>query len=80
MTYLKNGESTDNFTPHGFSDFCFGCGKRIEGPTVRYDGYLKANEVASIFMHRDCAFAIAQRLIIDTWPNRRDGTPLTTNC
>ncbi|MFZ5560555.1 MAG: hypothetical protein ACOY41_03335 [Pseudomonadota bacterium] len=43
MTYFKNGEASENFAPYGVSDICFGCGHKIEGPTVRHDGFLKGD-------------------------------------
>ena len=46
---------------------CFACSKVLSAPIVQYQGS------AAISMHRDCAFAMAQRLITDSWVNRREG-------
>lgn len=38
---------------------------------MAYDAHpIVENLVHRILMHRDCAFAMAQRLICDAWPNR----------
>lgn len=50
---------------------CFCCGKTINGPTITYDVYKgDSGGMHSVPMHRDCAFAMAQRLIIDAWRHR----------
>jgi hypothetical protein len=48
-------------------DKCFACDRDLTAPIVQYHGS------RAISMHRDCAFAMAQRLIADSWGNRRDG-------
>jgi hypothetical protein len=77
MTYFRDraaAEAGMRFSP---VDNCFTCGDKIEGPTVRHDGHDANGKAISIFLHRDCAFVMAQRLIIDTWPNRRDDHPMS---
>ena len=59
---------------------CFCCGKAIQkaadGPVVAYDAYPGTELLRFVLMHRDCAFAMAQRIICDAWPNRRAGDKL----
>lgn len=50
---------------------CFGCGEKLNKFVVRYDGYAEPSLMKSIFMHPECASEMAQRIICDTWPNRR---------
>lgn len=58
---------------------CFCCGKPLDGPTVAYDAHPVVEHLKHrVLMHRDCAFAMAQRIICDAWPNRHDGEPLQT--
>jgi hypothetical protein len=53
---------------------CFCCGEEIEKyAVVLYDAFPSKKGCASVPMHRDCAFAMAQRIILDAWPNRRGG-------
>lgn len=80
MTYFPDDESAKSSSPYNYSTQCFGCGDKLSGPTVRYDGYSERGVGSSVFFHRDCAFAMAQRLILDTWPNRRDGKAMTNSC
>jgi hypothetical protein len=65
------------------SDQCFCCGKVLrtasDGPVVSYDGFVRSENMSRVLMHRDCAFAMAQRLICDAWPNRRAGDTLMKN-
>jgi len=73
MSYFKDRQAAESGFSHSTVDSCFTCGKKIEGPNVRHDGYEPGGRSVSIYLHRDCAFVMAQRLIVDTWPNRRDG-------
>ncbi|MGY2685428.1 hypothetical protein ACVWVZ_004762 [Pseudomonas tolaasii] len=54
---------------------CFNCNRPLEGSSVCYDGYVSGDGPTgiSIYMHTECAMAVAQRLICDAWPNRRSG-------
>jgi len=76
MSYFKDRESAAASSPYNSPQSCFGCGQPLDGPTVRHDGYQPDGEGLSVFLHRDCAFAMAQRMIVDSWPNRRDGKPM----
>ncbi|MFS8372670.1 hypothetical protein EIQ27_04945 [Xanthomonas campestris pv. armoraciae] len=73
MSYFKDrafAEQGPSFSP---ISACFACGDEIVGPIVRHDGYDAGGRGVSLYMHRDCAFVMAQRLVVDSWPNRRDG-------
>lgn len=68
----------------GFEDRCFCCNKPLtkasDGPVIGYDAYPTGEGMANVMMHRDCAFAMAQRIICDAWPNRRVGDePMKNN-
>jgi hypothetical protein len=76
MSYFKDADSAAASSPYNKPESCFGCGQSLEGPTVRHDGYLSGGKGHSLFLHRDCAFAMAQRMSIDAWKNRRDGKPM----
>jgi hypothetical protein len=62
---------------------CFCCNAELktaaDGPLVAYDAYPTSNGIARVLMHRDCAFAMAQRIICDAWPKRRVGEELMKN-
>ncbi|MEG0003529.1 MAG: hypothetical protein RR857_09625 [Comamonas sp.] len=49
---------------HGFA--CFSCGQPLASSGVRYDG-----KGGSILLHLRCANEMGQRLIVDSWTNRR---------
>lgn len=49
---------------HGFA--CFSCGQPLTTSGVRYDG-----KGGSILLHLRCANEMGQRLIVDSWTNRR---------
>jgi len=74
MTYFKDattGVADSPFEPMGK---CMCCGEATTGPTVAYDLVTPdTGTLVRAFFHRDCAFAMAQRIICDAWPNRRDG-------
>ena len=80
MTYHRtfhDAKENSPFEDYGFHCFC--CGEPMSGPTITYDafptddGYLRG-----VHMHRDCAFAMANRLILDAWPHRRDEADMQT--
>ena len=53
---------------HGFA--CFSCGQPLTTSAVRYDG-----KGGSILLHLRCANEMGQRLIVDSWTNRRSNAP-----
>lgn len=60
---------------------CFCCGKQLDGPLVGYDvDSPSEGGPQRVLMHRDCAFAMAQRIICDAWPKRRVGAQMQNNC
>lgn len=62
---------------------CFCCneelGSATDGPVVSYDGWPTPEVLTRVMMHRDCAFAMAQRIICDAWPKRHVGDVLMRN-
>jgi hypothetical protein len=70
-------------SPFHMSAHCFCCNKELksamDGSIVSYDAYPNQGTHARVAMHRDCAFAMAQRIICDAWPNRRAGDVLMKN-
>lgn len=74
-------------SPFETTSHCFCCGEKLDkpsdGPIVVYDAYPSqpGDQLVSMLMHRDCAFAMAQRIICDAWPNRSacDAKMLTKN-
>lgn len=51
------------------------CGNPLKGATIVYDMQDMADPLYTRYtFHRDCAFEMAQRIICDAWPNRRDPT------
>lgn len=78
MTYFRSETAATDKSPIAVHDICMCCGKPAEGPTVVYDLILPGSgAVRRALFHRDCAFAMAQRIICDAWPNRRDGELMT---
>lgn len=77
MTYFSDTAAAAAQPIYNSPECCFSCSRELAGPTVRYDGFLSDGAGLSVFMHRDCAFVMAQRLIVDTWPNRRHGHPMS---
>lgn len=74
MSYYKSSEDAVKDGLFGWRnppDKCFGCGKNLGGPIVVYDGY-DEEKSKTIWMHRNCSFEMAQRMICDAWPNRRE--------
>jgi len=77
MTYHSTAAAALESAPFASEDRCFCCNARLEGPTVTYDAYPHPDgTLKSVNMHRDCAFAMAQRMICDTWPHRLDSADL----
>lgn len=81
MSYSKDTqtalEKAGSYETH---EVCMCCGEAAAGPIVAYDLVLPGNDYESrALFHRDCAFAMAQRIICDAWPNRRDGEWMQTN-
>lgn len=83
MTFYISVVTAEEQSPFKLQTSCFCCGKAIQtaadGPVVGYDAYPGTELLQSVLMHRDCAFAMAQRIICDAWPNRRVGDKLLTN-
>ena len=77
MSYFPDIESAMSEVAYNTPDTCFECGQKIDGPNVRFNGYLAEGQGVSLFLHRDCAFQLAQCLIVDTWPNRGDSVPMS---
>ena len=72
MTYHPDAQAAAAESPFTPISDCMCCGKPASGPTVSYDLTVEGGVVRALF-HRDCAFAMAQRIICDAWPRRRDG-------
>ncbi len=80
MTYFKDAETAIQDSPFNPGPICMCCGEPPAGPTVGYDLVMpETGTMSRVMFHRDCAFAMAQRLICDAWPNRRDGELMKTN-
>ena len=72
MTFHKDRDAALKDSPFKTHDVCMCCGEPANGPIVGYDLTLPGTDILTRAMfHRDCAFAMAQRIIVDTWPNRR---------
>jgi hypothetical protein len=63
MTFYADTDAAET-SPFNNHETCPACGEPSSGSTV---GYVR------VLFHRDCAFAMAQRIICDAWPNRRAG-------
>lgn len=70
MTYYRNPELARKNSPVEITSKCPACGDPLSGATVVYDLY--GTDIPGYAFHRDCAFEMAQRIICDAWPNRRD--------
>ena len=80
MSYFKDAETAVNESPFATHELCMCCGEPAAGPIVAYDLVLPGTDFETRAMcHRDCAFAMAQRIIYDAWPNRRDGEFMQNN-
>lgn len=74
MTYHRNLPDADLFVPAVASQTdCFECGKHISGAGIEYHGHDAEGHIAAIYLHPTCATVLAQRLICDGYPNRRQG-------
>ncbi len=70
MTFHADLQAAQKDSPFNTYETCLCCGEPADGPLVGYDMNLpKEGHVRALF-HRDCAFAMAQRMICDAWPNR----------
>jgi hypothetical protein len=80
MTYFNDKASAEAHAPFKTYPTCMCCGEATDGPLVGYDLILPGTDhLTRALFHRDCAFAMAQRLIIDTWPHRHAGEPMKNN-
>ncbi len=80
MSYFSDAATAANESPFPTADICLCCGKPAAGPTVAYDLTLPGDHsITRALFHRDCAFAMAQRIICDAWPKRRDSEQMQTN-
>lgn len=70
-------------SPFQLQTRCFCCNEEVktanDGPIISYDAWPTSDVLTRVVMHRDCAFAMAQRIICDAWPNRRSGDTLMKN-
>jgi len=74
MTFHKDLSDAETESPCETYDVCMCCGEPSSGPLVGYDLHLPGSDLYTrALFHRDCAFAMAQRIIIDAWPNRHKG-------
>lgn len=80
MTFSRTLAEAIDASPFNCTVECLCCGGQIEGPTIGYDLNLPGMDapITRAMMHRDCAFAMAQRIICDAWPNRRSGHQMET--
>ena len=72
MTYHATYQKAVDSSPFEITSRCFCCNEPIEGAVVSYDGFVGSDKLTRVVMHRDCAFALAQRVICDAWPHRND--------
>lgn len=83
MTFDISAVTALERSPFQVQRRCFCCNKALEiatdGPVVSYDAWPTSDVLTRVFMHRDCAFAMAQRIICDAWPNRHVGDILMKN-
>lgn len=70
MTYFATRATANAFGLGAVPDNCMLCGGALGGPIIAYDS---VSEIGVLWAHRDCAFAMANRIICDAWPNRRYG-------
>lgn len=73
MSFHPSLQHAHENSPIRTHDICLCCGKPASGPLVGYDLVRTSEGYERVLMHRDCAFAMAQRIIMDAWPNRRAG-------
>lgn len=73
MTYYKDADEAVNDTLSDWrqpADKCFCCKGGLVGDMVTYDGFEEDGRNNTLWMHKKCAFEMAQRIICDAWPNR----------
>lgn len=77
MTFYASPVEAAEKSPVRLTNYCFCCSgplaEEADGPVIAYDACLTPGGYTRVLMHRDCAFAMAQRIICDAWPNRRAG-------
>lgn len=73
VTFHPSIDHAHENSPFQTRDTCLCCGQPASGPLIGYDLELENGTFSRALMHRDCAFAMAQRIIMDAWPNRRAG-------
>lgn len=80
MTYHPTFNSAqNNLRFEEIGTHCFCCSESISGPTITYDAFPSGDGfVRSVHMHRDCAFSMANAIILDAWPNRRKEKDMQT--
>ncbi len=80
MTYHKDLATAEEDSPFATHGVCMCCGEASDGPLIGYDLVLPQTQIYTrALFHRDCAFAMAQRIICDSWPNRRTHNPMQNN-
>lgn len=75
MTYFTDARDAADESPFPHYDHCLCCGKESTGATVAWDLQLPGTELpmTRVLFHRECAFKMAQGMIVDAWPNRHEG-------
>lgn len=77
MTFYASAVVAQQEPGYKKTQHCFCCNQAVteigDGPVIGYDAYISDGVMERVLMHRDCAFAMAQRIICDAWPNRRAG-------
>lgn len=68
MTFYADRADAEKRSHTPIPETCAVCGDALGWPVVQYD---VLGEEKDLWMHRDCAFAMAQRIICDAWPHRR---------
>lgn len=83
MTHSISIIAATEQSPFALEPRCFCCNKELinaqDGSVISYDAWPTSEVLTRVVMHRDCAFAMAQRIICDAWPNRRVGDVLMKN-
>lgn len=70
MSYYRTPEEARAKSLYEITTKCVACNEPLTGSTIIYD--LLGTEIVGNAFHRKCAFEMAQRIICDAWPNRRD--------
>jgi len=80
MTFHADVNAAEDDAPWPTHDICMCCGEPSNGPLVGYDIILPGQSTYTrALFHRDCAFAMAQRIICDAWPKRRAAKLMENN-